>query len=356
MILALIGYTAFAYSDTAMKWIAPHYPAFQIMAIQTGIAATGLLFASRYLGGWRGAGDMRELRFHSARTIMNVLVSVLILYSFTIMSLASIYAMIFAKPFFAALLAIIFYKERVNVPRWVSIIVGFIGVLVILQPGPDTFKPELLIPLGAAALVAIMFISSRSLTEASPFVMSFYPLIGTCMVALPFAILGTPDFGALISEGRLDLIPSKPVAYQHIPFFIAAAALSATGILCVSLAFRHANAALVAPFLYTEMIWGLIFGYLLFSDAPDFWMLLGTAIIISSGLYLILVERWRRPMIATAPASAIPRPIRTQNPQPWNFFHPSSIKQTGKTLADKTTFKKARDIRRERRARQKQEI
>jgi drug/metabolite transporter (DMT)-like permease len=150
--------------------------------------------------------------------------------------------------------------------------------------------------------------------------MSFYPMVGTFLIALPFAILGTPDFTLLLSQGQLEFLSSNPVELKDIPFFITTAILAATGVLCVSLAFRLANAALVAPFLYTEMIWGLIFGYLLFSDVPDFWMLLGTAIIISSGLYLILVERWRPPMVATAPASAIPRALYPQKPRPWNFF------------------------------------
>lgn len=323
MILAFAGYTAFAWSDTAVKWIAPHYPVFQVMAIQTGFASLIFLFLARYLGGWNGWNDKREMKFHIVRAVFNVLVSMLVFYSFTIMSLASVYSMIFAKPIFAAILAIIFYKEIVNGSRWAAIAVGFTGVLVILQPSPETFRAELLIPLLAAFLVAIMFILSRSLTKASPFIMSFYPVAGTCLIVMPFALyFGTPDISLLLSEWRFAFIPSKAIAMEHLPYFIMAAAFSGTGILCVSLAFRIGEAATVAPFLYTEMIWGILFGFLIFGDIPRPLMLVGTAIVVASGLYLILIERWRRPALAAAPATAVPIPRRKSNPRRWNIFHP----------------------------------
>jgi drug/metabolite transporter (DMT)-like permease len=322
MMLALGGYTAFAWSDTAVKWIAPHYPVFQVMAVQTGFASMIFLFLARFLGGWSGWNNNRELKFHLVRAVFNVLVSMLVFYSFTIMSLASVYSMIFAKPIFAAILAIIFYKEIVTGSRWAAIAVGFAGVLIILQPSPETFRADLLIPLLAAFLVAIMFILSRSLTNASPFIMSFYPVAGTYLIVMPFALyFGTPDISLLLTEGRLAFIPSKPIALEHLPYFIMAAAFSGTGILCVSLAFRVGEAAIVAPFLYTEMIWGILFGLLIFGDVPRPLMLVGTTIVVASGLYLILVERWRRPALAAAPSIAVPIPRRKSNPRRWNIFH-----------------------------------
>lgn len=292
MILALVGYTAFALSDTAVKWIAPHYPVFQVMCIQTGISSLYLLCLARFLGGSAGWNDRKEMKFHLGRIILNVLVCLLVFYGFTIMSQASVYSMLFAKPFFATLMAIVFYRELVNGPRWVAIVIGFIGILIILRPGPDTFRADMLIPLLAAFLVAIMFLISRSLTKASPFILGFYTVAGTCLSIMPFALhFGTPDISLLLSDGTLAFIPSKPIAAEHYPFFIMAGVFSGTGILCVSLAFRMAAASAVAPFLYTEMIWALLFGVLIFSDIPDAWMLGGTAVIIASGLYLILAER-----------------------------------------------------------------
>ena len=322
MVLGLCGYTAFAFSDTTSKIVAPHYPALQVACIHAALASLVLYFFANKLGGWRGWNNVRELWFHGTRTFLNIALNILMLFSFTILPLASIYAMIFSKPFFAAILSILFYRETVGLSRWASIIIGFIGVLIILQPTPDNFQADLLIPLFCAFLAAIMFILSRSLQEASNFVMGFYPLIGTFIFCLPFAIIGTPDFKLLIDQGQLEFIASKDLIWAHVPIFFMGGIFIATGIVCVSLAFRLATASLVAPFLYTEMIWGIAFGYLIFGDLPTSLTLIGSAVIIASGLYLILVEKWRRPAVGAAPASAIPRPLRISNPQPWNFFDP----------------------------------
>lgn len=322
MILGLVGYTAFAYGDTMQKILAPHYPALQMACVLAALASLVLIFFSNFLGGWRGWNNRREAWFHIVRTGLNIILNILMLYSFTVLPLASIYAMIFAKPFFAAILSIIFYRETVGFSRWASIVVGFIGVLIILQPSTDSFEFDLLIPLFGAFLVAIMFVLSRSLQEASSFVMGFYPLFGTFLFCLPFAIIGTPDFKLFIDQGVWEFVASKDIIWAHVPIFILGGLFIATGILCVSMAFRLANASLVAPFLYTEMIWGIAFGYLIFGDVPESMTLVGSAVIIASGLYLILVEKWRRPAVAAAPASAIPRPLRISNPQPWNFFDP----------------------------------
>jgi len=274
MLLALGGYTAFAFADTSAKWIAPHYPGVQIAGLEGLIAATALLCFSSRLGGWRGAGNKREWGFHAIRAVLNIIINIILLYCFTFLSLADIYAMIFAKPFFAVILAILIYKEKVDAKRWAAIIIGFIGVLVVLQPNPATFQTALLLPLFVGFLVAILFMLSRSLKQASPFIMGFYPLMGTFILSLPLMAF---DF--------------KPIALEHLPFFILCGCLIAIGVLCVSLAFRLAQASLVAPFLYSEMIWGLLFGYLIFGDSPNFWMLAGSAIIIASGVYVIISDR-----------------------------------------------------------------
>jgi drug/metabolite transporter (DMT)-like permease len=294
MLLGLGGYTAFAFSDTAVKYIAPHYPALQVMCIQTALAGALLILCSRFLGGWQGWSTRHELPIHIMRAVMNVGCSLLVFTSFIMLSLANVYAMIFAKPFFAALIAIFIYKELVSARRWAAIFTGFFGVLVILQPSAATLKVEMLLPLCAAFLVAIMFVSARSLKSCSPFILAFYPVFGTFLCTLPFVLIfGMPDFRIFITTGELELVSFKPIPLEHAPFFFLVALLSGTGILCVSLAFRIAQTATVAPFLYTEMIWGILFGYLIFSDIPDIWMLIGTAIIIASGLYLIFNEGQR---------------------------------------------------------------
>jgi len=270
ILFAILGYTSFAFADTNAKWLVDVFPPLQIMSIQAGISMIILLGLMHRMGGLKGWNHKRELRIHLMRGVVNFFVSIIVISSFQFLSLAEVYAMIFAKPFIAVPMAMFIYGEVVSSKRWLSIIAGFIGVLMVLQPGMD-MDPYLLLPLLGAALVAVMFLSSRSLTQASPFVLAFYPSAITFAISFPLMMMNfvEPD---LTQMGH----------------FLLGGLLVTSGLTFLSLAFRVMDASLVTPFLYTEMIWGLLFGFLLFGDIPNFWMIAGTAVIISSGLYIVL--------------------------------------------------------------------
>ena len=270
ILFAGLGYTSFAIADINAKWLVSDFHPLQIMNFQAAVALVILLSISRYIGGWKGWNNKKEMRIHIMRGFINFVVSLLVVSSFAFLSLAEVYAMIFAKPFLAVPLAMFIYGERVGVYRWACIVCGFIGVLMVLQPGFN-MNPYLLMPLAGAAMVAVMFLSSRSLKEASPFILSFYPLLLSFVISTPLMIY-------YFNEPNL----------LQIGHFILGGALVTGGITFVSLAFRAIDASLVTPFLYTEMIWGLIFGYLIFGDVPNFWMIAGTAVIIASGLAVII--------------------------------------------------------------------
>lgn len=269
MLYGLLGYTAFAFADVNAKWLTQDFSIYQLISVQTGLASLLLCALSPLMGGWRGFWVAREFPIHLARIALNFVIMIIMVYSFTILSLASIYTMIFAKPFIVVLLAMWWYGERVSLKRWAAIIAGFAGVMVVLRPGFNDAGTALLIPFLGSFLISVMFVISRSLKECSPFVLGFYPMIGTCLVGLPFLI------------GHY----TPPDLWQWGHFALGACLMSA-GMTFISHAFRLADASVVSPFLYTEMIWGILFGYLLFGDSVDLWMIIGTAIIIASGLYI----------------------------------------------------------------------
>lgn len=269
MIFGLMGYTAFAFADINAKWLVQDFSPTQILNFQSAVSILILLTLSKFIGGWRGWNNKKELPIHIMRGCMNCLVSILVVYSFSILSLAEVYAMIFAKPFLMVPLSMLVYGEKVPLGRWLVITAGFIGVLMVLQPGLD-MDLNLLIPLLAATVVAVMFLSSRSLREASPFILSFYPMLVTFALTLPLLFW--------------DFVTPNLIQIGH--FFIGGCLVTA-GITFVSLAFRSIDTSLVTHFLYTEMIWGILFGYLIFGDMPNFWMLAGTSVIIASGLIII---------------------------------------------------------------------
>ena len=281
MALALIGYTAFSFSDASVKWLSVQgYSVFQIIAVDTAIGSLLMLCFASKLGGLASLKDARNSKIHGLRVILNTGVNFSIVYCYSIMPLATVYTAIFTLPFIAALIAIPLYGERIGLHRWVSIMLGFTGVLIAFQPWQDGVNLLLMaLPLGATTLIALMFLVARSLKGSSLLAMGFYPIFGSCLLTIPFAITSF-----------------TPIELEHLHAFILSGILMTTGIICVSLAFQIADSAAVTPIVYTELIWAILFGIFLFGDYPGPWMMVGAVVIIGSGLYLLRSER-RRPVI-----------------------------------------------------------
>ena len=275
--LALIGYSGFAISDTPAKFLTSHYSTLAIVFYIALTASIFILALSPLLGGFKKP-DKGSIRFHVLRGVMNLSLSLLVVESLSHLPLATVYTIIFAKPFIAAILGMIIYHEFVTRQRWTAIALGFAGIVIAMRPSADGIDPALLLPLGAATCSAIMWVSTRSLKGESSFAMGFYAVLVTALVSLPFLL---HDF----------VIPAP----EHLYLFAISGAGVSAGVIGLSLAFQNAPSAAVSPFHYTQMLWGISLGYLVFGDVPDALTMLGAAIIISSGLYLIWARSRERP-------------------------------------------------------------
>jgi drug/metabolite transporter (DMT)-like permease len=274
ILLALVGYTAFAFSDTCTKVLLSRYSIYQVITIDNVIAALLLLTISHRLGGTRDVFDRKNLKIHGLRTLLNLAINITLAFCFMRFPLATVYTMVFTKPFFAAILAMPLYGEYLNRSRLTAILIGFLGVIITLHPGTQGFDPMMILPLLVALAAALMFVCARSLDSPSLFSLGFIPMIGVSIVTAPLMM---PNF----------VMP--PLA--DMPIFLVSGICMGAGLMCVSLAFRTTAASVVAPFMYTEMIWALIFGLIIFNDWPDGWMLAGAFVIIASGIYLVETER-----------------------------------------------------------------
>jgi drug/metabolite transporter (DMT)-like permease len=274
ILLALFGYTAFSFSDTCTKFLVSHYPIYQVITIDNAVAALFLLAISAKLGGFGNTFKKENLRVHGLRTMLNLGVNILLAYCLFRLPLANVYTMVFTKPFFAALLALPLYAERITPTRLVAIIIGFAGVVIAIKPGAEGFDPFMMLPLFIALMSALMFICARSLHQPSLFSLGFIPMIGVSLILSPIA---ATNF----------VMP----AVDHMLIFVLGGICMGAALVCVSLAFRTAAASVVAPFMYVEMVWALIFGLIIFKDWPDIWMLAGAFVIIASGVYLVETER-----------------------------------------------------------------
>ena len=201
--------------------------------------------------------------------------------------LAEAIALFFAAPIIVTILSIPMLGEKVSGLSWAAIALGFIGVLVILQPGTALFNPAALFSLASAATYALAMIIARKLgvTESAT-VMAFYQnavyLLGALIIAAAFAVMGIDQLG----HPSLDFLV-RPWAWPNnydlflmgICGVIAAVAMS-----LLTQAYRMADANLVTVFEYTGMIWAPLWGFLFFNEIPRWTTLTGLGLILIAGL------------------------------------------------------------------------
>lgn len=192
--------------------------------------------------------------------------------------LADITAIMFAGPLFVTILAIHFLGEHVGWRRWAAVIAGFAGILVIIRPTPDAIRWAAFFALGATFLSAIRDIITRRLrtTETSVSILFFTTVFGVfgALLTLPFG-WRLPSLREIILLGIAGIMVSVGHYFQ-----------------IVSL--RIAEAALVAPFKYLNMIWAVAVGYAVWGDFPDRFTISGSLLVVASGIYILHRETVRR--------------------------------------------------------------
>jgi drug/metabolite transporter (DMT)-like permease len=188
-------------------------------------------------------------------------------------------AILFASPFIVAALSIPMLGEKVGPRRWAAIGVGFLGVLLVTRPGFGGIHPAALLSLLCALLYALYSIVTRMLarTDSSETTFFYSNLPGAIAMtlALPF-IWRTPDQNYLYA------------------LMVTQGVVAALGHYLLIRAHRIAPASVLSPFIYTQSVWVVCAGYLVFGDLPNRWTMIGSAIVIASGLYLLYRERVRR--------------------------------------------------------------
>ena len=188
-----------------------------------------------------------------------------------LMQLADAIAIAFAAPLLITALSVITLREKVTRGHWIAIVVGFGGVLIIIQPGSGLFNWTALVPLGAAVTVAIYQTMTRPISQSVEPTTILYNATWIGLVASSVAV---PFFWAT---------PTTEVVF----FLVAAASLGTIAHFCLIKAYQWAPASVVAPFAYIELIYASVLGFAAFGDIPDLPTVFGGTIIAASGLYLL---------------------------------------------------------------------
>jgi drug/metabolite transporter (DMT)-like permease len=270
----LAAVVMFSMMDTTMKLLAGHYPALQVAALRS---LTSLPLVCAWLL-WRGGlRSMLRVRWplHLLRAAIGIAMLALFAYGVRELSLAEAYSIFFIGPILITALSVIVLKERVDARRWIAIAVGMAGVLVILRPtGDGLLTLGGLAVLGAAVFYAVSAVSGRILARTDRSEHMVFWLM----------LLMSIGAGALAAPGWVA------VQASHLPLLAVLAVTGFLAQLAITEAFNHGEASVVAPFEYTALAWGVAIDWLMWKTLPDEITLIGAAIIIGSGLYLIRHE------------------------------------------------------------------
>lgn len=210
------------------------------------------------------------------RNVSEVTGAISIFTALALAPLSTVAAILQAVPLIITLCAALFLKEVVGPRRWTAVILGFVGVLIIIRPTPDGLDPALLLALLGAVALSVRDLFARFVPKEVPTsLLSFYA----------FGVTGIAGvILALLTEGF------QPVSAGVLWQTLAMIGLAVGGYLCVTTAMRIGEVSAVSPFRYTRLPFAVLVGFILFSETPDAPTLFGSALIIGSGLYVMLRE------------------------------------------------------------------
>jgi drug/metabolite transporter (DMT)-like permease len=273
--LVSLTYLLFSLLDGSAKWLVGTMPVIMVVWLRF---AVHVVIAGAVLFPIRGMALVRtnHLRWHVVRAGMFMAMTGINFWALQYLQLTVTSAIFFTVPLIIALLGAPLLGEKLDAGRWIAIVAGFIGVLVIVRPGSDDFHPAMLASVVNAVLYAVFMMMTRRLAAYdSPETIQYLPAVGATIGLAPFAIAAwaTPE-----------------TALQWIVLCLMGV-LGATGHYLLALAHRYAPATVIAPFLYQQVFYMALFGYLVFGDVPHPAVWTGAAIVIGSGLYLFWRER-----------------------------------------------------------------
>ena len=223
--------------------------------------------------------------------------------SLTFMSLAMVSALFFSCPFFMSMFAKFFLKEQIGIRRWSAIVVGFIGVLIVLNPTLKEFNFFKLAPVGCALCYACsMTITKYTSDKDNIYTQMFYfYLIAILLCIIIFIFMGSGQFYNSNLNPSIQFIYREwftefDYTWKFLLFFGFAASIA---FVCIFSAYIIASPSVVSLFEYSLIIMSMIPGYFLFNEIPTSRTLLGVSFIISAGLYIYLREKIKDQYIAT---------------------------------------------------------
>lgn len=280
----LISFSAMAVS---VRGLADSLSIFEILTIRSSLALVVLFALAAFQPALRSGFRPQQMRLHFVRALFHFGGQYCWALSLTLLPLAVVFTLEFMLPVFVVILAMIFLGERITSGRLIVILFGFIGALVILRPGLQTFQPASLLVLLAALLYAVFNVLTKKMTSN---LTTFSIVFWMNMMQLPMGLAGS------------DLLfPLKIEAWQ-IPSVLGVGLAGLAAHYCLTNAFRWGDASLVTPLDFLRIPLIAIVGWWLFGETVDIWVFVGGLIILAGILWNLRAET--RPARAVKPDSA----------------------------------------------------
>lgn len=269
----------FSCSDALSKTVVASMNAGQIIFIRGLFTAFFVYILARRMGALR-SWKVALQPMIALRIACEAIAAATYITALGMMPIANASAIQQAVPLAVTLGAMVFLKEPVGWRRWAAILVGFIGVLIIIRPGPDGFTMAALLVTACMFATAARDLATRCISKDVP------SLMVTVCTAVSISI-----FGALCI---VPLGGWQPVSMAALLQILLASILVLIGYQAVILAMRMGEISFVAPFRYLSLIWSALLGLIVFGEMPDGWAIIGAAIVIASGIYTFYRENKRR--------------------------------------------------------------
>ena len=259
--------------DALVKWLAADYSTVQIVFFRSLFAFVPLVFLL-FRDGLMSALRVRSPVWQGLRCLVGLGAMVTFFHALGLMPLADVIAIAFAAPLFVTALSVPILGEVVGLRRWTAVGIGFLGVLIMIEPGPGVFRPVALVPLVAALFYALAMVLTRRLTRTET----------SASIVFYYAVVATLASGALL--------PFHWVTPDLIDFCLLASVglVGGLGQILLTAAYRHAEASTLAPFDYTAMVWAVVLGYFIWDEIPGMNIWIGVVVVAASGIYIVYRE------------------------------------------------------------------
>ncbi|MEO7073331.1 MAG: DMT family transporter [Rhodanobacter sp.] len=283
VLLGFMAFAAYAMSDAFVKALEGSLPAYEAVFFGAVLGFTALPFIRHRDDRWHALVRARRQGLWFVRAVASAIGNVAAVVAFTALPMAEAFALIFLLPIFVTVLSVLVLGETVGWRRWAAVVAGFVGVLVVLRPG---FRV-----LGSGHVAAITCglagaVSMIALRQAGPH-------------EKRITLYGAGVVGPLLASGALMLADFRWPDGHQLVLLLGYGLLAALAAVLLMLATRRAPANHVAPTQYSQMLWAVALGYVIFHDRLDWPMALGIAIILGAGLFTFVREErmtrwWKR--------------------------------------------------------------